>query len=398
MNETMLDIVRDDTGAGRSSTAAARPRYVIMSGYHDYRSKRKANLHFIADELKLRGDTFFFSLRYSYLTRYKEDPRHALRDRANTLESVNGVHCYLWRTPLHPFRLPTRLRLIEKAAFKVFALRLPRVVQRIIDEADTIFVESGIAITFVPLVKRRNPMAKIIYMASDSLAAIGQAQAIKDCFARFAHLYDSARVPSPYLRDDVPAAIPCYHIPHGIDKKRFESIGPSPFAPGTRNAVSVGSMLFDPSFFDAARVMFPDVKFHIIGSGHDGSTAENVIYYGEMPFDQTLPYLKYSDFAVAPYGKGVEPYLSQTSMKLMQYDYIGVPAVCPEAACGASGSRFGYKIGEFSSIRDAITSALSAPHSGNNRHLTWKDVTARLLEPLDFADTKLTDPQIGRRD
>src|SRR3979490_901359 len=82
------------------------PSFVILSGYHDYRSKRKADLHFIADELKEPGEVNFLSLRYSYLTRYKEDPRHDLWDRANRHETVRGVGCYLWRTPIHPFRLP----------------------------------------------------------------------------------------------------------------------------------------------------------------------------------------------------------------------------------------------------------------------------------------------------
>src|SRR5260370_13045982 len=131
--------------------------FVIMSGYHDYRSKRKADLHFIADELKKCDEVFFLSLRYSHLTRYKEDPRHDLWGRSNKDEEVNGVQCYLWRTLIHPFRLPKWLSLIEKAIFGAFSKRLPKVMRSAIERADIVLVESGVSIIYIPLIKRLNP-------------------------------------------------------------------------------------------------------------------------------------------------------------------------------------------------------------------------------------------------
>src|ERR1700733_13164113 len=103
------------SSSGMAQKAETQRSFVIMSGYHDYRSKRKANLHFIADELKGRGEVNFLSLRYSYLTRYKQDPRHDLWDCANRYEKVNDIGCYLWRTPIHPFRLPKSFAFFEKA-------------------------------------------------------------------------------------------------------------------------------------------------------------------------------------------------------------------------------------------------------------------------------------------
>ncbi|HHW4680980.1 MAG TPA: GumK N-terminal domain-containing glycosyltransferase, partial [Xylella taiwanensis] len=50
----------------------ARPNYLILSA-HDYRTPRRASIHFITDELAKRGDTRFFSLRYSWLSRFKKD-------------------------------------------------------------------------------------------------------------------------------------------------------------------------------------------------------------------------------------------------------------------------------------------------------------------------------------
>jgi 2-beta-glucuronyltransferase len=367
----------------------SRKSFVIMSGYHDYRSKRKADLHFIADELKERGEVSFFSLRYSYLTRYKQDPRQDLWGRANRYEKEGGVGCYLWRTPIHPFRLPRRFSLFEKAVFSAFSRYLPRVMRAVIQRADIILIESGMSIIYIPLIKQLNPMVQIIYMASDSLDAIGQASVIKNALKANAGLIDRARVPSPYLAKDIPREIPCYYIPHGIDKAQFEKIGPSPFPLGSLNAVSVGSMLFDRSFFEMARRLFPDVKFHIIGSGHVEQAADNVHYYPEMPFEKTLPFLKHSSFAIAPYGPGVAAYLTHTSMKLMQYNYLGIPAVCPDLIVGNGMGRFGYQIGDPERIKHAIESALAASQITPCPHLDWVEVKDRLLEPKNYEDTVL---------
>jgi 2-beta-glucuronyltransferase len=360
-----------------------------MSGYHDYRSKRKANLHFIADELKKRGEVDFFSLRYSYLTRYREDPRHDLWGSANIYEKVDGVGCYLWRTPIHPFRLPRRLSIIEKMSFASFSMCLPKAIRAVIGRADIIFVESGMSIIYVPLIKRLNPEIQIVYMASDSLDAIRQADAIKQAFIRNAAAIDSARVPSPHLARDIPGDIPRYYIPHGIDKARFERIGPSHFAPGSVNAVSVGSMLFDPTFFEMAGRLFPNVTFHVIGSGYAGTGPGNVRYYAEMPFEKTLPFLKHCTFAIAPYGPSVEAYLSHTSMKLTQYNYLGIAAVCPVAIAGEGMGRFGYRPGDRDTIQAAINEALCAPPIVPHRHLSWSEVTDRLLDPERYEDTLL---------
>lgn len=393
---TDADVIETPVTSANSEigqVARQRRSFVIMSGYHDYRSKRKANLHFIADELKQRGDVSFVSLRYSYLTRYREDPRHDLWDRANRSESFDGVDCYLWRTLIHPFRLPKRLALLEKAVFAAFAGHLPKPMRALIEQADIVFAESGISLIYIPLIRRLNPRAQIIYMASDSLDTIHQAGPIKRAMAGNAPSIESARVPSPYLATEIPSAIKCYYIPHGIDKNEFGNIGPSPFLPGSRNAVSVGSMLFDPGFFEIAGKLFPEVMFHVIGSGYSAPIADNVRLYPQMPFAQTLPFLKHCDFAIAPYGPGVAPYLTHTSMKLMQYNYLGVPAVCPESIVGQGLGRFGYRGNDPVSIRHAIEQALAVARIVPIRHLSWAEVTDRLLKPNDYPDTRIVEDQ-----
>ena len=181
-----------------------------------------------------------------------------------------------------------------------------------------------------------------------------------------------------------------YFVPHGLDHSIAEQADPSPYGPG-KHAVSVGSMLFDPSFFQIAARFFPDVTFHIIGSGcANQNYAENVQVYDEMKFQDTLPYIKHADFGIAPYrSEAVPAYLADTSMKLMQYDFFGLPAVCPMPVVGSHLSRFGYQPGNAASIELAIRAALSAPHRSSSRHLSWGEVVDRLIDPGRFADTRL---------
>src|ERR1700737_3039438 len=107
-------------------------------------------------------------------------------------------------------------RWLEKAVFAAFSSHLPKAMRAVIARADFVLVESGMSIIYIPLIKRLNPNVQIIYMASDSLDAIGQAGAIKDALKANAALIDRARVPSPFLAHDIPREVPCYYIPHGI--------------------------------------------------------------------------------------------------------------------------------------------------------------------------------------
>jgi 2-beta-glucuronyltransferase len=374
------------------SPPVSRPgsSYVIISGDHDYRSKRKVDLHFIADELKKQARVSFISLRYSYLTRNRQDPRHDLWDRANRVEVVDDVACFLWRTPLHPFGLPDRLALLERLLFSAFSSHLNGHIRKALQNADVALVESGLPIIYIPLLKRLNPRLRIIYMASDSVNAIGQAGAVKQALKANASLIGRARVPSPFLALDVPPGVPCHFIPHGIEKAQFAAIGPSPFAPGTHNAVSVGSTLFDPSFFGVAAALFPDITFHVIGSGYNGFARPNVRYYPEMPIAATLRHIKHGSFAIAPYRRNVEAHLTHTSVELMQYNHLGVPVVCPHAVAGVGLGRFGYDAADPQTIRAAIGEAMRGRTFTPQEHLTWQDV-ARALAGPDNAEPTLKD-------
>lgn len=380
-----------------NTPATGQDTFLVLSA-HDYRSPRKAGMHFITDEFVKRGRTRFFSLRYSLLSRHTADPRLSLDDRANRIETHLGVECYLWKTLIHPFNTRRRwLRPLETLMYRWYSQGHNPVLQQWIKEATVILLESGVAPIFFDLIKRLNPTAKILYRVSDALETINVADYINQTFARVAGDINTIVLISKALADTVPTRHNLAYVPQGIDHSIADQADPSPYGSGI-HAVSLGSMLFDPQFFVLASKRFPEVHFHIIGSGHPRHPGygKNVTVYGEMPFAKTLPYIKHANFGIAPYNSSNLPaYLRDTSLKLLQYDFFKRPAVCPSFIAADYPNRFGYEIGDGDSIEHAIKRALD-PHQPvmTKTTLSWSDVADRMLMPHQFLDTQITAPAL----
>jgi glucuronosyltransferase GumK-like protein len=123
-------------------------KIVIVSGVHDYRTPRRGSIQALADALvRLGDDVTFISLRFSQISRVKGDHRLFLWSRANRPETVNGVRCYLWRTPFHPFRCGVGA--LDSAAgpmFSAYASLPNRFIDGELRSASHIVVESGLGI------------------------------------------------------------------------------------------------------------------------------------------------------------------------------------------------------------------------------------------------------------
>ncbi|MBU1263770.1 MAG: glycosyltransferase family 1 protein [Gammaproteobacteria bacterium] len=371
--------------------------FLVISA-HDYRSRRKAGIHFVTAELEKRGNTRFFSCQYSLLSQLKSDPRASLAALANKTTVHENVECYLWKTLIHPFNVrKAYLRPIEAFLFRRYVQKPSQVLVDWVKEADVVFFESGIAPVFFDLVAQLNPKARTIYIASDDLTTINAAAYVRATFDRVAPQMSALCLKSRHMSDGMPESSNQYVIPHGFDFSVAEHADPSPYPTGAHaayavHAVSVGSMLFDPEFFVVASKRFPQVAFHIIGSGtraHPGY-GENVWVYDEMPHHLTLPYIKHASIGIAPYRSANLPrYLADTSLKLMQYDFFKLPAVCPNSIVGDYASRFGYEPGDSESIATAINAAIAAPRMASRTPLHWSQVVERMLNPMQFEDTRL---------
>ena len=345
-------------------------------------------MHFIAAELAKKGHTRFFSLRYSFLSRFKHDPRISLDDQANKVAIHNGVECYLWKTPIHPIRI----RPFESMMYHIYGFGWNRILRDWIRDSTVIFLESGVAPVFFDLIKKLNPTAKIIYRVSDAHATINVAQYIHNTFARIAKKIDTIVVISKALAEAIPSKHNVAFVSQGIDHTIENRADPSPYGEGI-HAVSLGSMLFDPQFIITASKRFPNIQFHVIGScqPHQPDYGDNVHVYDEMPFEKTLPFIKHATLGLAPYSSvNLPAYLRDTSLKLTQYAFFGLPAICPHFIAADYPNRFGYNIGDGDSIAAAINAALAPAAPVPKRSvLSWTEVTDRMLYPEKFEDTKV---------
>ncbi|MBI1868977.1 MAG: glycosyltransferase family 1 protein [Methylocystis sp.] len=327
------------------------------------------------------------------LSLIKGDSRRFIH--ANRPEVYNGVECYLWRTIVHPFN-PKNLPIspaLTLPLYWIYARLRNEFIDKAIRSAAIIIVESGLGAILLPRARALNGSAKLIYYASDNLETIGAHPIVQRSLEQCGPIVDHVCIPSRKMAARFHwAGAHVYFVPHGVNPADFVQVRESPYAKPL-NAVSAGSALFDPDFFLHAAPAFPDVEFHVIGSGTTMNYSPNVRVYGEMAFKETLPFLANATFGIAPYrmAAGADT-VCDTSMKLMQYDYLGIPAVCPNFVVGNSPNRFGYIPGNRASIEAAINAALAArghikPHG---RFLSWDDVASRVLDPELFPDTRLS--------
>jgi len=369
---------------------AAR-KIVYLSAFHDYRTKKRASIHHIARAMaRLGHDVSFISMRFSLLSRLKGDSRLGLADRANRVEEVDGIKCYLWRTALHPFAVKNAvLNAAMGWLFRIYARAPNAIVDGLLAEADDVIIESSVAAIFIGRIKRLNPRANIIYYATDLLDTVGAHPFVRRQLEMDADAIGHVSMRSPRMAPDFQwAAGRLFRAEFGVDEAELSNAGESPYET-PRNIISVGSMLFDPVFFEAVAPAFPDVTFHVIGCGQRIEPPGNVRVYDEMPFRDTLAYLKHATAGVAPYhnAPGTE-YLAESSLKLAQFEYFGLPSVCPSFAAGDNEARFGYKVGDIESMRRATAQALLMAGKVTPRSFkTWPEVAARVLSPRDYADT-----------
>ena len=237
---------------------------------------------------------FFGGVQFAVYVR--GNPRLALRNRSNVVETVEGVDCYLWRTALHPFNL--RHPLLDRAAaplFRAYTRGLPEVFFEWVRSSRFILVESGLPILLLEPAKCANPSARFVYFASDDLAAVGCGQFLTRELRRTIDRYDAVFAPSRRFGATFRAHAPAYYIPYGGDEVTGAVEEPSPFAAGL-HAVTAGSSRFDPNFFEIAAKEFPEITFHIISGGPAAThlKAPNIRLYGEMPSRDVLKYFRHA--------------------------------------------------------------------------------------------------------
>ena len=168
---------------------------------------------------------------------------------------------------------------------------------------------------------------------------------------------------------------------HGIDTAALDAPAPSPYDKSWEaNCVFVGANRLDRDAVARAAGLFPRWAMHIIGPFADVPRGQNIFTYGEMKFEQTMPYIKNAQIGLhtLEYEPGAQCFTD--SLKVMQYTWCHLPIVAPEFLRSRRKHTFYYQPGDDESIRRAFLDASACDRSKIDRdEVTSWDALARKL-------------------
>ena len=362
-------------------------RVLIITGQHFATQPRRVDLHFTAEALNRRGiPVDFLSVRLSRVSRLVNDERWKFA-KTRVLNRWTTVHElqdeFIWHALMHPLNFGRSL--LDRIAAPFYRLHgkfIPRAVKKRLSVYSDIMIESGIGLLLLPQIRRRAPQARIIYHAADRLETIRVHPLAQHILRTRYNDLDFARLVADSIRSDIPAGLPIMVLPHGLAKDVFDRVAESPYRTG-RNAVSVGDMLFDAHAVETMARAFPDWTFHLFGClGRLDQALQNVTIHGERPFAEIVPYIRFADIGLAPYlDRRDADYISQSSMKMIQYTYARLPIVAPTFAAAGRGHVLGYDPSDDDSIRTAFERAtrFNVSEIDTSAILTWDEMTAKLF-------------------
>ena len=303
---------------------------------------------------------------------------------------------YVWMPLFHPLNLPVKPAVAAMA--RLYPMLMDGFIRRAAREADTIIVESGTGMLLAPALKRLNPHANTMLMMCDLMETLPCSEVVVERANATIALFDLVTFPAEAMRKNLKQARKALFLPQGLDKKAFVSDLPTPFTQ-PRQAISIGDMLFDAGTIATLADAYPDWTFHLFGRNSKlPYKVGNVIEHGEVPFAQLVPYLLHADIGIAPYRDApFVSYISQSSLKLVQYTYCRLPIVAPHFAAAGRAHVCSYEPGNKESLIDAFAMAAEQPRDDiDTRQIKdWEENARLILQYFDEADPRLSDLSLG---
>jgi 2-beta-glucuronyltransferase len=362
-------------------------RVLIVSGHHFADAPRRVDLHFISDQLRKEGATVDFLIcRLSPISRFIRDGRykHAQTRPINQWFRLDErLEEFVWLAPFHPVNLRIGwLNAVVAPLYRRYGHFLPQAVVERLSSYSHIVIESGPSPLLTRYLRQYAPDARFIYHAADRLETIQVHPCVIDELNRTLSAYDQIRIMAEAMRGDFASQDRVVFVPHGISKDLFDAAIISPFD-GARHAISVGDMMFDAAMIDTLAVSNPDWTFHLFGKkALPLQPHGNIVVHGEVPFAEIVPFIKFADVGIAPYRSGAgADYLSQSSLKMIQYSYCHLPIVAPRFAAAGRDNVCAYDPDDPASIRAAFEQAKGMDHQAidTSSILTWEEVVDRLF-------------------
>ncbi|RYF49477.1 MAG: hypothetical protein EOO38_07825 [Cytophagaceae bacterium] len=352
---------------------------------------RDAGMHRFAKALAAKGHHVdFITFGQSWLKQRIKAETKTYVDSANTAASANtnplNIHAHVHQEWFHPPSGSPFVEQLTRPLDRLYGHRLDAWANEAARAADVVILECGYALYFFEAISKLNPQAKYIAFYNDRLELVGFRSEVLKLHKQLMPRFDMVRTNAERLLDYLPAGANGRYVAQGVDKELIRFDSPSPYVAGTRNIVSVGNMLFDDAALRsiAAAAARINVDVHVIGAQMVDPPG-NVIVHGELPFEVTLPYIVHADVGLAPYRatEGAE-YLVQSSLKIQQYSYCGLPILLAKEM-GIDGVNFvEYSKSIPGDIDRAVNKAFSMGKSykyGAHVH-GWDEIGDMLLKTI----------------
>ena len=365
---------------------------IIMFSNHWYPSPRRAGFHHLADAWHAQGhDIAFVTTGFSRISWARRDFRTrfpGIRPACNIWQSLRErFDSYVLFTPWHPHTtlIPVLDRLLAPCMAR-YDRMLPQSLLQRIATAEVIVYESCAALYLVSRCLELAPQARHIYRVSDDICTMrstptGMIALEQQLAPRFSLI----SVPCQHLLKKF-VGLPQVRLHrHGLGKALFDACQRSPYAPKSCNVVFCGLGFYDADAVHAMARAHANVLFHVIGMDTPRDAVPgNLRYYGERPFAETIPYIKFADaglYTLRPSSS--RPMQAYTdSLKIIQYRYCGLPIVSPDFLDLHREGVFYYHPGDQASCATAMEHALQ--HGRHSEYAdevhSWDEVARNILE------------------
>lgn len=358
---------------------------VVFLSWHYYNSKRQAGFHFLAKAIKEKGfQVVFINTVISLLTYIRKDLKIYEKDfNKNVLKPItfNGIKSIVNLSIIAPpiSRASKILEFLSKILY-----RLNRASIKEIRSADYVVFESAQSILFFDKIKSLNPNAKLIYRMSDDMEIMKSSKIIIKYERSILVQFDLVSVPTKTMYDKF-KNLSFKNVKlqfHGIDKSIYDSSNLSPYTEKV-NHVFIGNSHLDQNFLKIASNLYKDHYFHVIGAFDSIIKNNNVIYYGHMSFEKTIPYVKFATTGLQTRSNedGIAETLSD-SLKVLQYSYCKLPIIAPSVIPAHHRKNFFYfNYDDIESIRNCIDKALKFDKSNFKVNVqSWDELALDLIK------------------
>lgn len=353
-----------------------------MLTYHMYNSKKKAGFHHLAKSFLNNGyNVTFCTVENSILdilaAKSNKRERYLTTLYSIAPKSMNGLTISSYLSLISPIKNTQTLNpLFQNIYMKGYSKVLSF-------SYDIVIFESTNGLFLFDKFKKNNPNAKFIYRVSDDLELVNGTKEIISHENSILPKFDLISTPSLSITKKLKLKSPKIKIItqyHGIEKEIYEKKYLNPYDQTKKNFVFVGTGFMDDGFLKIAADINSNWVFHIIGNLPQPVISQNIIYYGEMLFDETIPYLKHADVGlqIRSNSKGIETL--EKSLKFIQYTYVQLPIIAPKYMNLKDSHVFSYEHTK-ESIVDAINKALSFNRELVDRStiLSWNEIAEEML-------------------